>query len=63
MRQFNRRYWPYQINVRPEERKLLTEDMERYCYDNFKTSDWRNDGRYFVFKREQDLTLFSLRWL
>jgi hypothetical protein len=37
-------------------------NLERFCYDHFPSGNWRNNGLYFVFKREQDATFFMLRW-
>ena len=34
--------------------------LERWCYENLKSANWRNDGLYFVFKREQDASMFVL---
>lgn len=59
MRVFNKRYWPHQVRL--QERNPV-DKMERYCYENFKTAEWRNLGHYFVFKRSEDLTLFALKW-
>ena len=63
MQVFNKKYWPYQY------RMLLEPDaweqvcrLEAYCYDNFKSGNWRNNGLYFVFKRQADATLFLLKW-
>jgi hypothetical protein len=63
MHSYNKKYWPYQF-------RMLSESdawgqvcrLEAYCYDNFKSGNWRNSGLYFVFKRQQDATLFALRW-
>jgi hypothetical protein len=66
MRVFNKKYWPHQIRLRTVENNELShhnvEKMERFCYDNFKSREWNNHNRYFVFKREEDLTFFMLRW-
>jgi hypothetical protein len=63
MQVLNKKYWPYQFRMLPDpdpwEQKV---ELERYCYDNFKSGDWRNNGLYFVFKRQADATLFALRW-
>ena len=63
MQMYNKKYWPYQFRMLPEsdawEQKAK---LERYCYDNFKSGDWRSAGLYFVFKRQEDATLFALRW-
>jgi hypothetical protein len=64
MRYFNKKYWPGQVRLDAQviERKFKVEDLERWCYQNLKSSDWRNDGWYFAFKREKDCTFFMLRW-
>lgn len=55
---FNQRYWPYV--------KMVSWDSiwraERFCYDNFKSRNWRNQGQHFAFKRHEDAALFMLRW-
>ena len=56
MHQFNPTYWPYTIKV---------DDMfnaERFCYQHFKTKNWRNRGTKFAFKRKEDYEWFVLRW-
>ena len=63
MRVYNKRYWPHQYRMLPKEDAWAQKsELERYCYDNFKSGNWRNDGLYFVFKRQADATLFLLRW-
>ena len=64
MRVFNKRYWPHQARIATPviNREITIEDLERFCYDNFKSSDWRNIGWYFVFKRSVDYTFFMLKW-
>jgi hypothetical protein len=37
-------------------------DLERWCYDNFRSGDWRNFGLHFAFKRREDATMFALKW-
>lgn len=58
MRVLNKKYWPHQIKVNDDSGAI-----ERWCYENFKSANWRNVGTYFAFKRGEDATLFSLRWL
>lgn len=56
--QLNSTYWPYALRVK-------TYDMfpaERFCYDNFKSRNWRNRGTKFAFKRKEDYEWFVLRW-
>lgn len=55
----NKTYWPYQATVWWDDRY----DIERWCYANLKSKNWRNYTQYFAFKREQDYLLFALRWL
>ena len=63
MRVYNKRYWPHQFRMVPQEDAWAQKvDLERFCYDNFKSGNWRNDGLYFVFKRQADATLFLLKW-
>ena len=57
MRVLNKKYWPHHVEIRDE-----TGEAERWCYQYFKSSDWRNVGRYFAFKNGDEATMFSLRW-
>jgi len=65
MRYFNKKYWPYQVRLDTQviDKECTIQDLERWCYKNLKTQEWRNDIWYFAFKREQDYTFFMLRWL
>jgi hypothetical protein len=56
MRVLNKKYWPHQVVVKE------IGDAERWCYENFKSSQWRNVGKYFAFKHGPDATMFMLRW-
>ena len=56
MRVLNKKYWPHQVFVDDKQ------SAERWCYENFKSSEWRNVGRYFAFKQGADATAFALRW-
>lgn len=58
MRVLNKRYWPHHVSLGPT--KIA--DAERWCYENFKSSQWRNVGTYFAFKSGQDATVFTLKW-
>lgn len=55
----NKTYWPYQATVWWDD----IYDIERWCYANLKSKNWRNHRQYFAFKREQDYFLFALRWM
>lgn len=58
LHEFNSTYWPYTI-------KVETSDIfnaERFCYQHFKTKNWRNRGTKFAFKRKEDYEWFMLRW-
>jgi hypothetical protein len=58
LHEFNPTYWPYTL-------KVETHDMhsaERFCYQHFKTKNWRNRGTKFAFKRKEDYEWFVLRW-
>lgn len=58
LEQFNPTYWPYTL-------KVESPDMysaERFCYQHFKTKNWRNKGTKFGFKRKEDYEWFVLRW-
>jgi hypothetical protein len=58
MRVLNKKYWPHHVTLGPTK----IEQAERWCYDNFKSSEWRNVGTYFAFKQGADATVFTLRW-
>ena len=55
---FNRRYWPYVIQMSFSD----YDNAERFCYDNFRSRNWRSQGPYFGFKRKEDYEWFVLRW-
>jgi len=57
MRILNKKYWPHHVNTSKD-----VEDKERWCYERFKSSEWRNVGPYFAFKRSEDAVMFTLRW-
>jgi Major capsid protein Gp23 len=55
---FNTKYWPHQYYVNYLDRR----EVERWCYDNFKSRNWNSYRNQFVFKRKEDAMLFALRW-
>ncbi len=55
----NKKYWPHRIVI-GDWYDIGT--AERFCYDNFRSRNWRNVTRYFYFKRHEDAALFTLRW-
>jgi hypothetical protein len=57
MRVLNKKYWPHQHET------INWMEAEKWCYENFKSANWRNVGKTFAFKHGQDSTLFALRWL
>lgn len=71
MRTLNKRYWPHQFFLHQMESKArnfkeypaMRQDIERWCYEQFKSANWRSYGMVFAFKRQADATLFALRWL
>lgn len=58
--ELNNRYWPYQFEITEWEQ---VRHAERFCYNSFKSRNWRNSGRYFGFKRQQDYEWFLLGWV
>lgn len=63
MQVLNKKYWPHQYRMLPDEDAWSqVASLERFCYENFKSGDWRNYGLYFCFKRKEDATFFLLRW-
>lgn len=66
MRILNKKYWPHHIVTRKDNSSIYIaelDEMEQWCYQNFKSADWRNLRNYFAFKNEEDAMIFSLRWL
>lgn len=57
MRVLNKKYWPHHVKIEDE-----AGTKERWCYENFRSADWRNVGPYFAFKREEDAMFFTLKW-
>jgi hypothetical protein len=57
MRVLNKKYWPHHVNTKDD-----TGSKEKWCYERFKSSEWRNVGPYFAFKRSEDAVIFTLRW-
>ena len=57
---YNLKYWPHQLFVESWSKAVAA---ERWCYDNFKSRYWKNNGRHFAFKRQADATLFALKWI
>ena len=58
MRVLNKKYWPHQFRIDKQD----IAELERWCYDHFKSGDWRNYGKLFAFKRQDDATLFALKF-
>ena len=58
MRVLNKKYWPHHVTLGP----VKIEQAERWCYERFKSSEWRNVGTYFAFKQGADAILFVLKW-
>lgn len=55
---FNKTYWPHVIEITVHD----YDKAERFCYDNFRSRNWRSQGPYFGFKRKEDYEWFVLRW-
>lgn len=55
---FNKTYWPHVIEISFND----YDNAERFCYDNFRSRNWRSLGPYFGFKRKEDYEWFVLRW-
>ena len=63
MQTYNKKYWPHQFRMLPDEDAWeQVSKLEAYCYEHFKSGNWRNNGLYFAFKRQDDAILFALRW-
>jgi hypothetical protein len=73
MSQPDQKYWPYHVAVmhtgRPERPRDTDAEIMAWCQDNIGEyqKDWTIiyfiDGTVIYLTREQDVTLFSLRWL
>ena len=59
MRVLNKKYWPHQVTM---DYKKDIDKMERWCYNNLKSANWRNYNRMFAFKRQEDASYFLLIW-
>lgn len=57
-RNYNKKYWPYQYKINPE--NII--QAERWCWDRFKGRYWHSDNGKFVFKRESHAAMFLLKW-
>jgi len=57
-----KKYWPYQYTLDYSTLYLHLAEVERWCYANFKSRNWRNAGAFFAFKRAEDYSIFLLRW-
>ena len=55
---FNKTYWPHVKTVA----WIDYREAERFCYQHFKSKNWRNQGLHFAFKRVEDYEWFVLRW-
>ena len=60
MRVLNKKYWPHQFTM--DRRKYDVDKLERWCYDKFKSANWRNYGNLFAFKQQHDASYFLLFW-
>lgn len=55
---FNTKYWPHHQRCTWSD----VHEIERWCYENCKSRNWRNLGQHFAFKRKEDYAYFILRW-
>jgi hypothetical protein len=60
---FRSKYWPHQHYLGFKYPWSTIDEVEKWCWQNFKGRYWRSEGRFFGFKRERDYTLFMLRWM
>jgi hypothetical protein len=54
----NKTYWPYQYNSP----YLNFDEVDRWCYEHFKSRNWRFMLNTYAFKRKEDFEWFLLRW-
>lgn len=59
IRVLNKKYWPHQFKMGYIKD---IDKMERWCYNNLKSADWRNYGTFFAFKKQEDASYFLLMW-
>lgn len=59
MQVLNKKYWPHQFKM---DYSKDIDKMERWCYANLKSANWRNYGTYFAFKKQEDASYFLLMW-
>ena len=59
MRVLNKKHWPHQFKM---DSKRDIAEMERWCYNNLKSANWRNYGTFFAFKNQADASYFLLFW-
>jgi hypothetical protein len=60
----NKTYWPYQYKIEMPlwARDSHTIEVDRWCYKNFKSRNWRSMYGTYAFKRKEDFEWFLLRW-
>jgi hypothetical protein len=64
-RYMNKKYWPYQYKFEFDfhwARESQTIEIDRWCYKNFKSRNWRSMYGTYAFKRKEDFEWFLLRW-
>lgn len=59
---YNKRYWPYQHYVGFKYSYQQMEEIESWCWKNFKGRYWHSSERFYAFKRQADYNWFVLRW-
>lgn len=63
MQHYNKKYWPHQFRMLPEpDAWEQVCRLEAFCYEHYRSGNWRNNGLYFAFKKEADAMHFILRW-
>ena len=56
------KYWPHRHEFDFFQQKGTVYEMERWCYNNMKSKNWRSHYGVFAFKREEYYAAFLLRW-
>lgn len=59
---YNKKYWPHQYSLTRLSYNSSMAEIEKWCWDHFKSRHWQSCQGMFVFKRSEDAIMFKLRW-
>lgn len=67
MRVLNKKYWPYQLEMKKEVDYVTDIDRRNtWCEENLKKNKWKSYGwnpKTFAFKNAEDATVFKLMFV